>query len=210
MLMKNFLFLLLATFLFAKTWAQADSTASSLVSLPVFEVQAVDNLVVLKWSVEQSEEYKSFEIERAEKDQPYQKVGSKLSISKSSQSLYDFVDATPRHHVALRYRLKLIAKDGSIFFTDFREALVGDSQCLLRLKQNPVHSSLEVDISLRLAQPVKLVIVSQAGQPVLSQTVRLSAGANPLSVPLQSLLQGVYQLVVEAGTERKIISFIKE
>jgi hypothetical protein len=52
--------------------------------------------------------------------------------------------------------------------------------------------------------------VSQAGQQVASQTFRLTTGANHLSVSAQTMLQGLYQLVVEAGNERKVISFIKE
>jgi hypothetical protein len=212
LLMKNYLLLAMASFLFTRTFAQEDTTtaAISLASLPLFQVQPVDKVVLLKWAVEYSEDFKCFEIERADKGDNFIKVGSKLAITKSSNSDYDFVDATPKRNVPLRYRLKLISKDGFVTYSSFKEVKVVDVQMVARLKQNPVRSTIDVELNSATTKQASVTIVSQSGQQVASQTFRLTTGVNQLSISAQLLLQGFYQLVVEAGNDRKVISFIKE
>lgn len=210
--MKNYLLFLTAFILFTKVHAQADSTAAvvSLVSLSSFQAQPVDRVILLKWSIEQSEDYKGFDIERSEDGVNFIKIGSKLAISKSRNADYDFVDATPRRNALLRYRLKLISKDGFVSYSDLRETKAADPMLTVRLKQNPVRNNIDIELNALSAKQASIAVVSQAGQQMTSQTFRLSSGVNQLSISSQSLLQGLYQLVVETGNERKIISFIKE
>jgi hypothetical protein len=211
MLMKKCMLTWMVFFLFAGSYAQEDSTlVLPSASLAFFQVQAVDKVVLLKWSVEQTEDLKSFDIERAEDGLHFNKIGSKLAISKSANQDYDFVDATPKKNTGLRYRLKLISKDGFVSYSDFKETKMQVEQLVVRLKQNPVRSSIDIEVNASAAQEASVAIVSQAGQQVASQTVRLSTGANQLSLSTQSLLQGIYRLVVDTGSERKTLSFIKE
>lgn len=210
--MKNCLLFLMAFICFTKMQAQSDTSiiVASPVPVPTFQAQPVDRVIVLKWSLEQSEEYKSFDIERSDDGINFIKIGSKLAISKRSNADYDFVDATPRRNVILRYRIKLISKDGFFSYSDFKETKAADPALTVRLKQNPVRNNVEVELNALSAKQASVTIVSQAGQQITSQTFRLSSGTNQLSLSSQTLLQGLYQLVVEAGSERKIISFIKE
>ena len=197
--------------LFAKMYAQEDSTTVlPSATVAFFQVQAVDKVVLLKWSVEQSEEFKCFDIERADDGLHFIKIGSKLAISKSTNEDYDFVDATPKQNISLRYRLKLISKDGFASYSDFRETKMLTDQLAVRLKQNPVRNAIDLEVNSFSARDVTVVIVSQAGQQISSQPVRLATGLNQLSFSTQTLLRGIYRLVVDAGTERKTISFIKE
>ena len=83
-------------------------------------------------------------------------------------------------------------------------------QLAVRLKQNPVRNAIDLEVNSFSARDVTVVIVSQAGQQISSQPVRLATGLNQLSFSTQTLLRGIYRLVVDAGTERKTISFIKE
>lgn len=208
--MKNCLLFLAAFFFLTDSHAQADTTTVSASPLTFFQVQAVDKVVLLKWSIQETEGFKSFDIERSEDGINFTKVGSKLAISKGSHADYDFVDATPKQNMSLRYRLKLLSKDGMSVYSDFKEARVSDMQIAVRLKQNPVRANIEVEVSAASARQASLTIVSQNGLQIASQTFRLSTGINQLSFSAQSLMQGLYQLVVEVGTERKTLSFIKE
>lgn len=209
--MKKCLFILMEIILFAKMYAQDDSTTVlPSTAVAFFQVQAVDKVVLLKWSVEQSEEFKCFDIERADDGLHFIKIGSKLAISKSANEDYDFVDATPKQNISLRYRLKLISKDGFASYSDFRETKMLTDQLAVRLKQNPVRHSIDFEVNSFSAREATVVIVSQAGQQISSQPVRLTTGLNQLSFSTQTLLSGIYRLVVDAGTERKTISFIKE
>lgn len=197
--------------LLVKCYAQQDSaTTSPFAQLAFFRVQAIDKVVLLKWSFEQSEELKSFDIERSEDGLHFIKIGSRLAISKSANDDYDFVDATPTKDASLHYRLKLIFKDGFVSYSDLKEIKATAGTLTIRLLQNPVHSSINFEVNIGTAKQISVAIVSQTGQRVASQTFRLSSGTNQLSLPAQSLYQSLYRLVVDAGTEQKTVSFIKE
>lgn len=209
-MMKCLLFLI-ALILFTASHAQEDSVATSTQnSLLSFRVEPVEKVVLLKWAIEEGWEYKSFDIERTDDGVNYIKVGSRLGISKNSEGKYDFVDATPRRNITLHYRLKFISTDGHITYSESKETKVADAPWSVRLKQNPVRNNIELEVEASAAIKATVVVVSNAGQQVASQTFRLSAGKNGLSLSSQGMLQGLYQLIVEVGNERKTISIIKE
>jgi hypothetical protein len=217
--MKKCMLLLVGFCLYTFLHAQADSTVatrqdtllvSPYSSLQQFAAQAVDRVVVIKWSVAETTEFKSFDIERAEVGGDFHKVGSKLAISQNSDGEYDFVDATPKRNTALRYRLKLISKDGFVTYSDSKETKLADVQWSMRLVQNPVRTNIAIEVDAQVAKQIVVSVVSHAGQQVLSQPFRMVAGKNNFSLPTQAMLPGLYQLVVEAGSDRKTISFIKE
>lgn len=211
-LMKKSLLLLLAVVALTQTYGQPDTSGITVTSttLSFFHVQPVDKVVQLKWLVEQADDYKSFDIERADGSANFFKIGSKLAISRGSNADYDFVDATPKQNTLLRYRLKLISKDGSVSYSTLQETTVAGSQLAVRLKQNPVRNSIELELNAPAAKKAVVAVVSAAGQPLLSQPVRLNAGLNAVSLSAQSFLPGVYRLAVAAGDEQKTILFIKE
>lgn len=209
--MKNCFLFLLALLHFLPCFAQPDSTETSPVAeLNAFHVKAVDRVIVLKWSVPYSEEFKSFDIERAEDDGPFMKVGSKLAITKGSDADYDFVDATPKRNQLLRYRLKLIAQNGSVTYSNLKETRLPDETFTVRLKQNPVRDKLELELITSTATQAVVVVLANSGQQMAAETFRLSEGTNQLSFPASLFPQGMYQLAVEAANQRKTISFIKE
>ncbi|HEV7329550.1 MAG TPA: T9SS type A sorting domain-containing protein [Flavisolibacter sp.] len=209
--MKDCFLLLLALSFFVTGLAQSDSIENVPATPPVdFEVRAVDKVVLLKWSVTYSDELKGFDIERADNNENFVKVGSKLAISKGSDADYDFVDATPKRNMLLRYRLKLIAQNGSYSYSDFKETRLPDETFAVRIKQNPVREKLELELVTTTAKQAVVVVIANSGQQMATQTFRLSEGANQLSIPSGSFPQGMYQMVVEAANERKTIPFIKE
>jgi len=208
--MKRSLLLLTAIILFATSYGQPDSAENRFKTVLYFQAQPLDKVVLLKWAVEQTGEYKAFDIERSENGSDFIKVGSRLAITKDNNSDYDFVDATPRRNVGLRYRIKLIYLNGTESFSELKEARVAESPINVLMKQNPVRSSIDLAVKALNFDQAVITIVSQVGQSVATHTVRLTNGVNHFTFPASSLLQGLYQMIVEAGGERKIISFIKE
>lgn len=210
LLMKKCLLLLMAFFLLSAANAQGDTMVVSAKTLMHFLVQSVDRVVLLKWSVDEPDAFKGFDVERAEDGKHFIKVGSKLSISKNSEGEYDFVDATPKKNTLLFYRLKFIAKDGFVSYSEFKETKLADTEWAVRLKQNPVRNNIEIEVEVSASKQVQVAVISHAGQQVASQTFRVSPGKNGLSLSLQNMLQGLYQLIVDVGSDRKSIPFIKE
>ena len=211
MLMKKCLLILLGFFLVVKSFGQEDTTGKpAFASLAYFQVQAVDNVVQLKWSSDQSDELKSFDIERSEDSLHFIKIGSRLAISKSENEDYDFVDATPGKNSSLYYRLKLISKDGFASYSGLKEIKRSAEKLSLRLLQNPVRSTIDFEVNALAVKQVSVAVVSHGGLQMVSQTFSLLSGRNQYSLSAQTLPQGIYRLVVDAGTERKTISFVKE
>lgn len=209
--MKKYMLFITAILLYTATYAQEDSTVvPAQNSLLSFQVQAVEKVVVLKWTIEEGWAYKSFEVERSDDGINFKKVGSRLGISKNSEGGFDFVDATPIKGAALQYRLKLISTDGIVAYSENKEAKVAAIQWSVRLKQNPVRNNIEFEIDAAKAEQAAVAVVSNAGQQIITQTFRLSAGKNGLTLSSQGMQQGIYQLIVQTGNERKTISFIKE
>ena len=208
--MKRLLLLLTAIILFAASYGQQDSVENRTNTLLYFQAQPVDKVVLLKWAVEQADDIKAFDVERSENGTEFKKVGSRLAISRNANSEYDFVDATPKRNTGLQYRIKLIYLNGTENFSELKETKVAESPLTVLLKQNPVRTAIDLVVKAMNGDQATLTIVSQVGQPVASHSIRLSAGVNHLTFPVPSLPQGLYQMVVEVGGERKIISFIKE
>lgn len=190
-------------------WVQGTATVLPL-QLLRFDAKAVNKVVQLQWTVAQNEEVKSFEIERAEDGVHFEKVGSRLSINKAGNSDYDFVDATPKKGIGLLYRIKLIGKDGSSVYSDLKMVRVEEGQLALRLKQNPVQGSAALELTSAVAGKATITVVSSSGQKLFSQSINLVTGVNEFSFPTQAYAKGVYRLLIEAGNERKTISFLKE
>jgi hypothetical protein len=106
--------------------------------------------------------------------------------------------------------VKIIAKDGTFSYSELRSVKLDDEIIRCRLKQNPVRSTIQAEVITAEAGNLQVSVYTNYGQKVLSETAKLSAGTNNLSFSSQNLLPGLHRLVLETGSERKVISFVKE
>jgi hypothetical protein len=198
----------------SKTFSQGDSIQTLQAILPLqvmsIDAQVINKNVQLLWTVTSNEDAKSFEVERADAGSGFKKIGGRLSIGNNGTTAYEFVDAMPRKNIAYSYRIKIIAKDGSSSYSDVRPVKVDDEIIRCRLKQNPVRNSIEAEVISAEAGNIHVSVYTNFGQKVTSETAKLFVGTNHLSISSQSLLSGVHRLVLETGSERKVISFVKE
>jgi hypothetical protein len=215
MLMKKTTILLCTlTILFFKTFSQGDSlqTLPALLPLQVMNIDAkvLNENVQLLWTVSSNEDAKSFEVERSDDGADYKKIGGRLPSSVTGAGTYDFVDAMPRKNVVYTYRVKINAKDGTSTYSEVRFIKVNDEIIRCKLRQNPVHNTIEAQVISAEAVNLQVSVYTNYGQKVSTETVRLVSGINNLSFPSQNLLPGLHRLVLETGSERKVISFVKE
>lgn len=197
---------------FSPAFSQPDSaaTAPSFVPLQVtsFAARVLNRNVQLLWTVNSNEEVRNFEVERADDDEAYKKIGGRLSTGRPGKADYDFVDALPRINAGLRYRVKIVGRDGSAVYSAVQAPETGGLQC--RIRQNPVRHVLELEVGASDAGSLQTSIYTAYGQKVAVETSKLSPGTNLLSLSTQNLLPGLHRLVVETGAERKVLSFVKE
>lgn len=215
MLMKKTTIFLCTLFvILSKTFSQGDSvqTLPTILPLQVMNIDAkvINKNVQLLWTVSSNEDAKSFEVERADEGANYKKIGGKLSVGSSGIASYEFVDAMPKKNTAFSYRVKIIAKDGSYAYSDLQPAKVDDEIIRCKLKQNPVRNTIDAEVISAAAGNLQVSVYTGYGQKMLAETAKLTAGTNHLSFSSQNLLPGLHRLVLETGSERKVISFVKE
>ena len=132
------------------------------------------------------------------------------ATGKEGKTNYEFVDALPKKNAGLSYRIKTVAKDGSSVYSNVQNTRVEEAVLQYKLKQNPVHQSIEVEIISPSDVSLQASIYTAYGQKAFVQTTKLFSGVNLLSLSSQNLLPGLHRLVLETGNERKVISFVKE
>lgn len=214
MLMKKATIYVLVFFCcLAKLNGQTDSVQNAML-LPLqttaFEAAVINQNIQLKWTVSSNEEARSFEIERADNGADYKKIGSRLSAAKTGFFSYEFVDALPKKNTAFAYRVKILAKDGTSLYSNVQNTRIEEGALHCKLKQNPVRHVIEVEVQAANAGSATATVFTAYGQMASTEAVRLSAGANLLRFPSQNLLPGLHRFVLETGSERKVISFVKE
>lgn len=215
LLMKKATIFLCALFvIFSKTFSQGDSvqTLPALLPLQVMSIDAkvINQNVQLLWTVTSNEDAKSFEVERSDDGGEYKKIGGRLPVGSSGSVSYEFVDAMPRKNISYSYRIKIIAKDGAPTYSELTAIKVADEIIRCKLKQNPVRNKIEAEVISANAGNIQISVYTNYGQKVLTETAKLSSGINNLSLSSQNLLPGLHRLVLETGSERKVISFVKE
>ena len=131
-------------------------------------------------------------------------------MAKEGKTAYEFVDALPKKNASLSYRVKIISKDGSSVYSNVQNTRIEETALQCKLKQNPVHQTIDVDLVSPKEGNLQVSVYTAYGQKLIEQTAMLSAGKNSLSLSSQNLLPGLHRLVLETGTERKVISFVKE
>ena len=215
LLMKKATIFLCALFIiFSKTFSQGDSLRTIHAFLPL-QVMSIDAKVInqniqLLWTVTSNEEARSFEVERSDDGGEYKKIGGRLPVASSGSASYEFVDAMPRKNISYSYRIKIIAKEGAPSYSELTAVKVADEIIRCKLKQNPVRNTIEAEVISANPASIQISVYTNYGQKVLSETAKLTAGINNLSFPSQNLLPGLHRLVLETGSERKVISFVKE
>ncbi|RYZ27825.1 MAG: hypothetical protein EOO10_11520 [Chitinophagaceae bacterium] len=211
---RTTIFLFTLLFLLTKSFSQEDTAQVLRTILPLkvtnIEAIVVNKNVQLLWTVSSNEDARNFEVERADGGGEYIKIGGRLSTGNTGEASYEFVDAMPRKNVSFAYRVKINGKDGTTILSELCFARVGEEAIQCRLKQNPVRNSIEAEVVSTEAGNIQVSIFTSYGQKVLSEVAKLTTGVNYLSFSSQNLLPGIHRLVLERGSERKVISFVKE
>lgn len=210
-LMKRGLLSLISLLLAFSLVAQIDSASPQPV-LPLqvasIEAKAVNNNIRLQWTVNSNEDARSYEVERTTNGVAFQKIGGKLSNGQMGTKSYEFVDAFLKRNSGFSYRIKIIAKDGDISYSILQPVM--DEALQIALKQNPVRAQLDLQLNTTEDGLLQAGIYTAYGQQLKTESVRLSTGANSISLNTQTLKAGLYRLVLESAGKRQVLSFVKE
>ena len=164
-------------------------------------------MVELSWNLSSIANIATYEIERSSSQASFSKV---KQIANNGTFSFTANDELPVSGTVF-YRLKIIRKDGSIGFSQVITLTRSLDEVVQQLNvfPNPTSSVLKVGLLLRETVAVRLSIVNVSGQILHHTTVRTSAGSNVISIPVASLANGVYWVIVDTDGFNHRRKFIK-
>ncbi|MFY7965024.1 MAG: GEVED domain-containing protein [Chitinophagaceae bacterium] len=181
-----------------------------------FTGEKVGNANQLNWVVLNEIDVKSYELQRGTTINSFEKIAniSSKSVGNNNSSLsYSFVDNNSISKDAY-YRLKQIAKDGSILYSNvisIKGARV-NGIVMGNVYPNPTRDLLNVTVATSTAKNANVIITDLLGKVVLKTARTLTQGDNNLQVNVEKLSAGNYTIhIVDAdGKKSDLISFVKE
>ena len=180
------------------------------VLLTSFAAQSDDEGVVLTWETAEETDVAYFEAQRQDGDDF---VGVGRIDAKGSGSSYRFVDAAAKAGV-LKYRLKVVDRDGSFSFADVIEVAY-DKVAEYALDQNypnPFNPTTTINYELAEQTHVKLVVFNILGEEVATLVnSNQQAGSYKARFNASNLAGGmyVYRLETPAFTKTLKMSLVK-
>jgi hypothetical protein len=161
--------------------------------------------VRLAWSTASESNSASFEVERSVDGRSFVRVGSVAAAGQSQRTLeYDYTDAEAPGG-ELYYRLRQVDFDGATRYSDLRRVQTLEEVApALSLYPNPVQSHAHL-AGLVPGQPYHLRVIDLSGRVVQQADIR-PMDTDPLALAVQSLLPGVYQVLISDPNQTYLIS----
>ncbi len=109
------------------------------------------------------------------------------------------------------FRLKMIDKDGSFEYSKVVSvSLTTNHSPLISIKPNPAKASFTLQLGAEQSEKAVLYIINSAGQIVQQQSITLKAGQNQLTIAINTLAKGSYQVLVKSAKKQWQQPLIKE
>ena len=178
------------------------------VELAAFTAAAKEKRVILRWQTLSEENTYGFEIERRAGDHSWGKIGFVAAHGTTANShAYDFVDDTLEEAGQYAYRLKIVDQDGRFAYSATIEVQCGlpDRFALYQNYPNPFNPVTTIEFALPSAEKVRVRVFSLLGEE-LTELVHgpLPAGYHTIRWDAAGLANGVYFLLLEAGSYRQV------
>jgi hypothetical protein len=172
--------------------------------------QDINPVVICKWTTAGEETVSYFTIERSSDARNYSAIGIVPAVNDPSRNAsYSFNDNNPLPATAW-YRIRQIDKNGSYNYSKIITISAASDQFALRLYPNPVRQYATLQISLSEKELVRYTIIDQAGKTIASSTVYLDRGNNSISLPVQTMANGVYTIQLSGIKTNKQVRFVKQ
>jgi autotransporter-associated beta strand protein len=166
-----------------------------------FEGAKKDKDVLLQWVTAEEINVKDFTIERSTDGNHFNAVGTVTAVVRpGAANSYQFTNVNPAVEMAY-YRLKINDNDGSFRYSKIIIIRVGARTKLISVAPNPAYRQLTVKHAAANSNTT-ITIISITGQ--LVHTEKIAAGNTQTTIPVNSLIAGLYTLVWNDGSQQTI------
>lgn len=162
----------------------------------------------LEWEINETELIQSIEVQKST-DGQYFTTSSRLN-DLQLKGLRIFDQIVPAASGIHYYRLKIINKDGSVYYSNIISATEEDTR-INKVWPNPGKDKINLQLSSEHNENAQFNIFNAAGSRVKTGNLKLQQGVNQFTVSIEQLPAGIYHLTVAAHGEDQPISvqFVK-
>jgi hypothetical protein len=179
-------------------------------SITNFSVAKKNDNALLNWTLDnQVFTNGTFDIERSIDGLSFVKIGT---VNITNSSAYQFVDqniSAVKKSGLIYYRLKQSDLISRYSYTEIKSIKM-DASVNVSVYPNPTAQKLTLQFESISNQPTKVTITDLNGKIVKTLNHNSIEGVNTLSLNLQSLSRGVYNIVVSQSGNNKQAQFIKQ
>lgn len=164
---------------------------------------------VISWATTSEINSERFDIQRSTDGVNFVVIGSVQSKGGSVETAYSFEDAKAPTGNSY-YRLSQVDKDGHSALSQ-TIAITNSARIGLFVEKypNPVHDNLTVTMQGTVNGPLKMIVADMQGKVLLQQNWQKDLSQLKKVINVASLQNGVYQVIITIGQEKKVSSFVK-
>jgi hypothetical protein len=167
------------------------------VRLTLFKATPIEKKVKLQWNISSPEEAAGFEVQKTNVDNRWETISTITAHPLQSDYTSTDENALPGYN---SYRLKVIAKNGAIYYSLIRRVYIESENDGFALYPNPAHDKLFIKANYNGFIDLKLLDVT--GKPVMLKRSRMNMG---VKIDLPSLSAGVYILYINNAMKKLVI-----
>ena len=168
-----------------------------------------NNLVTLKWSVQNETDVDRYEIERSVNGIAFSRIGSKPALNRTNHDYAYKDDITTVDASYVYYRLRQYEKDGTSFTSQVINWKIDRKIVAPVLYPNPVQDDLKISYQSNDNQLAEVIVLDAKGQAVVSTRFTILRGQNTLTLPRMGLLsKGIYMLRFKSGSNFWMLRFV--
>ncbi len=177
--------------------------------LLTFNATLQNNHVNIEWKTANEINTDYFTVERGSHVNAFNALKTVPAKSNGSAvQTYTTTDVQPLPGTSY-YRLKQADKDGAITYSGVVSVMV-TTKAVVVISPNPVHEVIRVQMQSGAASQVVWQVSDMTGKILSSQTSKLVAGNNFITIPAASLSKGMYLLKVVENGAVNTIKLVKE
>jgi uncharacterized repeat protein (TIGR01451 family) len=156
---------------------------------------------VLNWSMSGDDNIAYYEVEYSENGSAFKYMGKVAGKGLTSvTNTYQYTDVEHTFAPVRHYRLKVVEKSGNFNYTGI--VTLGLTDVEVAAKPNPFDRSINVRISLKTNEQVRIRLLDMVGRTVYSSSESLSSGVHSILINVSGgLKKGMYVLDVKAGEQ---------
>ncbi|MEM7104504.1 MAG: T9SS type A sorting domain-containing protein [Bacteroidota bacterium] len=171
------------------------------VELVTFTAEVVTDQVRLDWTTLTETNNDYFKVERSLDAINFVEIHHEEGAGNSFDRMnYLFIDTNPLEGQSY-YRLQMVDINGTKTFSEIRTVRIDDHLDQFSIFPNPVSKgdNLNIVISAHSTSQIEIIVFNVIGREVLSRNQKVTRGSSQITVPTESLTEGIYFVKIDGG-----------